>query len=410
VPTAFDSNDVRAAVLEGDMTPRRMRTARRSRARTARRGALAAVVVSSLALAGCAEAKNNGQNTLKPHGADAQKIFDLFAPVAIIAIAVGIFIIIATIYVAIKFRYREGTNDSPKQVHGNTKLEIGWTMIPALVLAVIAVPTIGTIFDLAETPPDSALQVTVVGKQWWWEFQYPDAKVVTANELHIPVGRKVALKLEACDQGACNVIHSFWVPELAGTRDVVPGHTNTLTISASEPGTYLGQCKEYCGLSHANMRFRVIAQTPSDFAAWLSGQQQGPVNALTTTQPVTKDGVTKDETVYLDGAPQLVEKYQCTNCHTFDDSSKVNYGPNLTHLASRTTFASGNYKLDHGKLVEWLLDAPSLIPMASQDCRDPVGDGICVGMPSFTTNTPKGMPVMTSEEANTLADWLLEQT
>ncbi len=280
VPTAFDSNDVRAAVLEGDMTPRRMRTARRSRARTARRGALVAVVVSSLALAGCAEAKNNGQNTFKPHGPDAQKIFDLFAPVAILAIAVGIFIIIATVYVGIKFRYREGKNENPKQVHGNTKLEIGWTMIPALLLAVIAVPTIGTIFDLAQTPPDSALQVTVVGKQWWWEFKYPDAKVITANELHIPVGRKVALTLKACDQGACNVIHSFWVPELSGTRDVVPGHVNELTLSASEPGTYLGQCKEYCGLSHANMRFRVIAQSPSDFADWLSGQQQGPVNAL----------------------------------------------------------------------------------------------------------------------------------
>jgi cytochrome c oxidase subunit 2 len=188
----------------------------------------------------------------------------------------------------------------------------------------------------------------------------------------------------------------------------VPGHTNELTISASEPGTYLGQCKEYCGLSHANMRFRVIAQTPSDFEDWLSGQKQGPVNALKGPDPAEPDN--PDATTFLDEpAPQLISKFQCVNCHVFDDSSLGSYGPNLTHLASRTTFASGNYKLEHGRLVEWLLNAPGLIPMASQDCRDPVGDGICVGMPSFTKNTPKGMPVMTPAEANTLADWLLEQ-
>jgi cytochrome c oxidase subunit 2 len=388
-----------------------MRTRTRgSHARTARRFALVTAILA-LALAGCSEAQDNGQNVLNPQGEDAQKISDLFTPVAIIAILVAIFIIAATIYVGVRFRYREGKNENPKQVHGNTKLEIGWTIVPALMLAIIAVPTIGTIFDLAEPAPDDAVQVTVVGKQWWWEFQYPDAKVVTANELHIPVGRKVALKLKACDQGACNVIHSFWVPELAGTKDVVPGRTNTLTISAKEPGTYLGQCKEYCGLSHANMRFRVIAMTPDDFATWVSEQQQGPVNPLTELVSKTDaDGKTTESPQVLDEpAPQLIQKYQCTNCHIFDDSSTVNYGPNLTHLASRTTFASGYYELTHDKLVQWLLDAPGLIPMESQDCRDPVGDGICVGMPSFTRNTPKGMPVMTHDEATTLADWLLEQ-
>jgi cytochrome c oxidase subunit 2 len=157
----------------------------------------------------------------------------------------------------------------------------------------------------------------------------------------------VALKLKACDQGQCNVIHSFWVPELAGTQDVVPGRTNTLTISADQPGTYLGQCKEYCGLSHANMRFRVIAQSADDFADWLSGQQEGPVNPLTGPDPSDPSKqVTLDEP-----APQLITKYQCTNCHVFDDAATASYGPNLTHLASRTTFASGYYELNHAKLV-----------------------------------------------------------
>src|SRR5262249_26048766 len=151
--------------------------------------------------------------------------------------------------------------------------------------AVIAVPTVSTIFKLADDPGPSALQVTVVGKQWWWQFNYPDAKVVTSGELIIPTGRPVHLSLTSCsdtlggtpEQPACNVIHSFWVPELAGKKDVVPGHHNTMTIEADKPGTFLGQCAEYCGLSHANMRFRVIAKSPDDFESWLSDQQAGPV-------------------------------------------------------------------------------------------------------------------------------------
>ena len=170
-------------------------------------------------------------------------------------------------FFAVKFRYREGKNDNPKQIHGNTRLEIGWTIVPALLLAVVAVPTISTIFSLADQSDASALEVTVVAKQWWWQFEYTDAKVVTADELIIPTGRNVHLKLKACEENTCNVIHSFWVPELAGTRDVVPGRTNELTLSADEPGTFLGQCKEYCGLSHANMRFRVIAKTPKGLRA-----------------------------------------------------------------------------------------------------------------------------------------------
>ena len=373
------------------MTPRRKRS-------KVTRFALASAALLVVVLAGCSEAANNGQNPLEPKGADAEKINNLFTPVAIIAILVGIFIMVATVYVAVRFRYRAGKNENPKQTHGNSRLEIGWTIIPALLLAVIAVPTVATIFDLADEPAPDALEVTVVGKQWWWEFQYPGQNVVTANEMHIPVGRDIAIKLKACDQGLCNVIHSFWVPELAGGRDVVPGRTNTMVLSAEVPGTSLGQCKEYCGLSHANMRFRVIAQSKSDFADWLAGQQQGPVNSF-----ATDDGSVVDEP-----APQLIQKFACTSCHTFDDASSVTNGPNLTHLASRTTFASGYYELNHSNLVRWLQHAPGMIPMESRGCRE-VPQGICVGMPSFTENTPKGLPEMTPAEANTIADWLLEQ-
>jgi cytochrome c oxidase subunit 2 len=380
------------------MTPRRSR---------GRRLVLVAVAAVALVLAACSEVKNNGQNSMEPKGPKAQQIYDLFVPIMIIAIVIGIAIIVATVVIAMKFRYKAGTNENPKQVHGNTRLEIGWTVLPALILAIIAVPTVATIFDLGDNPGPSALQVTVEGKQWWWQFSYPEAKVVTADELVIPTGRNVHLKLTACDGSGnattCNVIHSFWVPELNGKRDVVPGQTNDLTIKADKPGTYLGQCAEYCGLSHANMRFRVIAKTPDDFQQWLSEQQQGPVNALYST------GADDKQTPAGSTQKLIVNTFQCTNCHIFDDSSQAAYGPNLTHLASRTTFASGTYPLTHDNLVKWVRNAPSMIPMQSSDCRLPPGDGICVGMPSFVENTPPGQQSMTQQQAEDIADFLLEQ-
>jgi cytochrome c oxidase subunit II len=372
------------------MTPRSWRP---------RRLFLAAAVAVSLVLVGCSEAKNNRQNALQPKGHDSKTINNLFWPIAIIAIVVGILIIIATVYIAIRFRYREGVNDNPKQIHGNTRLELGWTIVPALLLAVIAVPTVSTIFDLADQPDPGALEVTVIGKQWWWQFEYTDAKVVTADELVIPTGRDVHLRLKACEDKVCNVLHSFWVPELAGTRDVVPGLTNDLTLHTDRPGTYLGQCKEYCGLSHANMRFRVIAKTKSNFESWLSDQQQGPVNPL-----VDGDGQPVGEAQRL-----ITEKFLCTNCHIFDDPSQVSYGPNLTHLASRDFFASATFPLNRKNLVDWLLDAPAMIPMETEDpkCRPAPQEG-CVGMPSFTENAGNN-PVMTRAEAEQMADFLLEQ-
>ena len=355
----------------------------------------------AILVAGCTGPSNN-QNSLRPSGEEATKIDNLFVPIAVVAIVIGIFVSIATIYCAIRFRARPGREVRPKQTHGNTALEIGWTLIPAVILAVIAVPTVSLIFQLNDTPAKGALEVTAVAKQWWWQFEYPaekgNTKVVTASELHVPVGREVNMTLRACDPslpGECNVIHSFWVPELNGKRDVVPGHENHLTFTPSETGTFYGQCAEYCGLSHANMRFRVIVQSENDWESWLQGQQDGPAVSLADAGAAGK---------------LFSQKYGCTNCHTTEDSSLSSYGPNLTHLASRTTFASGYYKLTRPKLVEWILNAPSLIPMESQDCRLGLGvPGVtCVGMPSFTTNTPPGQPTMTQAEAETIADYLLQ--
>lgn len=339
-------------------------------------------------LAACGN--DNGQNSLHPKGAYAQKINNLFIPILILAIVIGIAVFVAVVFFAFKFRYREGGPDNPKQIHGSTPLEIGWTIIPALILAAVAVPTIATIFDLAKKPTGpNVLNVTVSGKQWWWQFELPhqpmvDKKVVTSTELHIPVGTKVYLS-EVSD----NVIHSFWVPELNGKMDVLPGRTNHNTIEADKPGTYLGACAEFCGLSHADMRFRVIAQPMDEWQKWLAGQQQGPAQSWT--------GKIKQLTS---------AKYACTNCHVLDNSSKDTGRPNLTHLDSRTTFAGGTYAVNRKNLTNWVMNAPSMVAMASTDCRLPP-PATCVGMPSFTKNTPKGQPTMTKEDADTIVTFLL---
>ncbi len=365
--------------------------------RSVRRGApLALLVGIALFVVGCSS-NDNGQNSLKPAGRNAQLISDLFLPILGIAVVVGVLVVGATVVFAVKFRHREGKDDNPKQIHGSSPLEIGWTIVPALILAVIAVPTIATIFKIAEEPQGQVLHANVVGKQWWWQAEYQkqdkvsgtsiDKTIVTANEIHMIAG--VPLKL---DLKSDNVIHSFWIPELGGKQDVIPGRQQHITFYADKPGTYLGACAEYCGLSHANMRMRVIAQTKEDFNAWMANQQGGPA------QPWT------GEIEKLTGAT-----FACTNCHVFDDSSKAPYGPNLTHLASRTVFAGGVYELNRTNLVNWILNAPGMNPMQSKECREPP-PATCVGMPSYTKNTPKGdYPVMTRAQSEQIADYLLAE-
>ncbi len=292
----------------------------------------------------------------------------------------------ATVFFAFKFRHREGKPDNPKQIHGNTPLEIGWTIIPALILAVVAVPTIATIFDLAKKPKGpNVLQVTVVGKQWWWQFELPkqpmvDKKVVTQHRAAHPG----ETRRSTCPRSPTTSSTRSGCPS-CGKKDVMPGRTNHNTIEADKPGTFLGACAEYCGLSHAEHALpRHRASPRSDWEAWLAGQQQGPAQAWSgEIQQLT------------------ATKYGCTNCHVFDDSTKTNYGPNLTHLASRSTFAGGTYEVNRKNLTNWIMNAPSMISMASTDCRLPP-PATCVGMPSFTKNTPKGHPVMTPEDADTI--------
>jgi cytochrome c oxidase subunit 2 len=294
-----------------------------------------------LALAACAE--NAPQDTMEPAGPVAKKILDLSEPVFIVAGIVFVLIMGLVTVAVIKFRERpDDTGPEPEQIHGNTKLEVGWTLIPALILFAIAIPTIATIFDLSQKPKD-ALNVTVVGHQFWWEYRYDDLGIVSANELNIPAGVPVQLRLESID-----VIHSYWIPSLAGKTDVIPGRTNQMSFEADEPGTFLGQCTEFCGLSHANMRALAIAHTPAEFDAWVSRQRATPAAPAPDSEAAA--GLT---TFNAKG---------CAGCHTVTGVSQALVGPDLTHLGSRTTFAAGMFALNDDNLRQWLNDPPGVKP------------------------------------------------
>lgn len=288
-------------------------------------------------LAACA--KEAPQSALDPAGPIARKQHQLFLPVFWIAAAIFFIVEGLILFAVIKFRDRPG-REEPKQIHGNSKLEFTWTMIPALILLGVAVPTVLTIFDLAEPPAPNALKVKVVGHQWWWEYQYGDLdpEVVTANELVIPTDREVFLELESAD-----VIHSFWVPRLAGKQDVVPGRTNTMRIIADEPGTYLGQCAEFCAIAHAYMRLRVVALEPAAFDGWVRGQQQD------AAEPTSGDAAEGKE-LFMSNA--------CVRCHTIDGTeAQGQQGPDLTHFASRETLGSAIVETTPETLFNWIKNA-----------------------------------------------------
>ncbi len=280
---------------------------------------------------------------LRPAGPIARDIGNLWT--IVFYAAVGVFFLVegAIVFALIRFRHRKGDDEMPKQTHGNTRLEVAWTIIPALLLAALAVPTLSGIIALANERP-GALRVDVTAHQWWWQYEYPDQKVVTANELHIPTGRPIRLYLHSAD-----IIHSYWVPALAGKQDVVPQRVNRLTIQADRPGEFQGTCVEYCGLSHANMRLRVYAHSPEDFERWA---RQQAADATVPRERLAAKGKT------------ILESKQCATCHTVRGSDKATgtTGPDLTHFASRWGFAGDIFVRNEANLRKWLEDAPARKP------------------------------------------------
>jgi cytochrome c oxidase subunit 2 len=339
-------------------------------------------IVLALLTAACAP--HATQSSLKPAGPYAQEIDNLYKPV--FWIAATIFVIVEGLLLFIVFRYRRRKRhrrEAPSQIHGNQRLEIAWTIVPAIILVGVAIPTVSTIYALAAQPTGRVLDVNVIGHQWWWEFDYPGLRVITANELHIPTGEPVYVSLCAAGLGydqpapnACqpgppsgappasvgdDVIHSFWVPQLAGKQDVVPGRTNHLTLEADHPGVYTGQCAEFCGLSHAYMRFKVVAQTPADFDAWVRQQQANA--AIAASGSLAAQG--QDLFTGVAGAGTG----WCIQCHAVQglkDSKGqpvvANGGPNLTHLMSRDCFAGCTLAMTQANLTKWLENPPALKP------------------------------------------------
>lgn len=295
---------------------------------------LAALSASLLVfLAACAE--NAPQTTLKPKGSVSRQIDHLINPVFIVAGVVFVLVEGLVLLAIFKFRAKPDSPE-PEQIHGNTRLEVGWTLAPALILLLVAVPTIATIFDLAKKP-DNPVNVTVTAHQFWWEYRYDDLGVVTANELRMPVGRPVELTLHSDD-----VIHSYWIPALTGKTDVVPGRQNHMSFSADAPGEYIGQCTEFCGASHANMRAKAIAMTPQDFDAWVAGQRAPSVKASPGTNG--------------EKGSLLFAQKGCGGCHTVEGVSEGKVGPNLSHFATRTSFAGSIFENNDINLRRWLRD------------------------------------------------------
>ncbi|MGD2070284.1 MAG: cytochrome c oxidase subunit II [Gemmatimonadota bacterium] len=356
-----------------------------------RAGSLAAAVL----LAACAG--EYPQSSIAPKSDFAHVIHDLYGMITWITLGILVVVWALLAYVLVRFRERPD-QPHPRQIHGHLGLEIAWTIVPAIIVVAIAVPTVQAVFATQRGDPEDALVVHVTGQQFWWQFEYPETGVVTANELHLPVGRPVSLRLHSRD-----VIHSFWVPMLGGKRDVNPLRTrpdgvepeyNWLHLTIEEPGVYMGQCAEFCGDSHSLMGLRVVAQTPDDFRRWMSDWQAGAPSATPATDTATgASGAGSEVAAEAPPAPgaeegqepveapgdlpegldpatvaegrRIFENNTCIACHAIQGTvAGGRVGPNLTLLGRRGTVAAG--WLDNGveSLVRWITAPQDIKPGA----------------------------------------------
>ena len=383
---------------------------------TRRRWPLAALAVSAgTFLASCAS--NAPQDYFDPAGPNAEKIDTLQRPVFYIAAVVGLIVIGAVGYIVFKFKDRG--QDIPEQSHGNPKLEIALTILPAIILAGIAVPTVVTVFDLNKQD-DTECIINVTGQQWWWEYDYATGEcggveipepIVTSGELVIPVDTPVLLRITSRD-----VIHSYWIPRLNGKRDAVPGRLHTLRMQADEPGIYTGQCTEFCGLSHARMRQAAVSLNQADFQTWVDNQ----------LEPYTAP---EAGTLAATGEQTFIAN--CSKCHQVNGIANADgtpvlsdpdlyvvsgVAPNITNLMTRTAIAGWTFDLineecrdalwtaspdefgamyldgvtpecfDEAALRDWLRNPPGMKPMyVDPNNLDSTG-GKYRGMPMLNLN------------------------
>ncbi|MDJ0961822.1 MAG: cytochrome c oxidase subunit II, partial [Acidimicrobiia bacterium] len=349
---------------------------RRKRLRGGRRHLLLLLVGVAVLVSACAG--SGPQTSLEPQGQFARDIDGLWDLVFWMAVGVFVVVTAAYFYALIRFRERKDDDRRPVQVHGNNTLEISWTILPAVILAVLAVPTVQGVFNLREVPNEAdVLNISVTGHQWWWEFEYVEFEddagraLLTANELHIPAGQEVFLSMTSAD-----VIHSFWVPPLNGKRDVVPGKLTQLRMIADEPtpegSPILGQCAEFCGLAHADMRIKVFVHEQEAFDAWVADQlQPAPLPVASAAE----DGAEAPALDSIAGGWNTFNAL-CTSCHQASveysdgvrevvgpvinraeargESFSIALAPDLTHFGSRTSFGGAVFDNVTEHLSEWL--------------------------------------------------------
>jgi cytochrome c oxidase subunit II len=373
------------------------------------------LLVSTLLMAGCEAGSDYPQTTFRPVTAFGDALNVVFYNT--LGWTMGVMIVVFGLILYATFRFRERPEaPHPEQVHGHTGLEITWTVIPALIVVLIGVPTVQTIFDTQRRPPDEALVVEVIGHQWWWEFRYPELGIVTANEMWVPTGRPVSLQMHSAD-----VVHSFWIPRLGGKRDTQPlprrragepaAHKNYLLFNVRDPGQYLGQCAEFCGESHAIMRMTLNAVEPAEFDAWanrmlgtqptpplVEGEPQQVAGVepgaaadtavvgesvdgqppAVTAEPVAQPRIGQmpvptgvgnpfrppfDETELLQEGERIFLSSACVACHAVTGTTAVGVlGPSLTMYGQRPWVGAGAAENSRENLIRWIRDPQSMKP------------------------------------------------
>ena len=365
---------------------------------SARRGVIPKLIslgvlslTAMLVLSACGPGGEKPYSTVDPASTTAEDIHSLYKLIFWLSLIVFVGVQFAVVYLSLRYRRKKSETKRPPQVHGNKQLELIWTIIPAIVLLILLVPTLNILFDHDAQAREGDLQVDGYGKQWWWEFHLGEDQVqngesldvVTANEIVIPVGRNTVFNLYSN-----NVIHSFWVPQLDGKLDVIPGHVNSLSITPTRTGEFYGECAEFCGAQHAWMRFKITVVEEDEFYNWVNNWRSSPA-ASTQAQ----EGDT--------GIVQAPAKFSvCLSCHSFNGfqgattlvgiNAPSTFGPDLTMMVCRETFAAGLMETTPENLKQWLLDPGAVKPENY-----------------MATQIGPGMPIeLTEEEAEEFVDFL----
>jgi cytochrome c oxidase subunit 2 len=306
------------------------------------------VVCAARLCLGAPQTQHPVPSVLKPESTPADTIYHLSFLVT--AINLGVFALVFGLLVYVIFRFGRRTQDperEPAQVYGSTQIELAWTVIPVLIVLILFLATARVIHGIQDArKPEAAVDVTVIGHQFWWEFRYPKYGVVTANELHIPVSDPSRPTPTFLQLLSADTDHSFWIPQLAGKTDLIPNRTNEMWMDPKSTGVYVGQCAQYCGTQHAKMLLRVTVDSQAEFHDWIRQQQKAVTSA--NTEPTGR---------------QVFETTACVNCHAIEGTAaKGRFGPDLTHLMSRTTIASGAAANTAENLRLWIQNPDAIKP------------------------------------------------